>query len=163
MEYDQIDDAMRRQQLFVSLFYVQGQSPGRIVREHPEFAGDYPDTTHLFAGKHYRYFQQIYALNLPGIWKTVGASVLALWGTSDFLSSRMDHEQLADAVNSALPGQGSFVALPETDHWFHRAASQEASMQQMLDGEPNPDVLEEIHRWMKSVLGSSGPQDPEKG
>jgi len=148
----EVEEAMADARLFNALFYPLRWTPGRIVREHPQFADDWPDTLHLHAGKTYRYFHQLYELNLAQLWGGTDAHVLAIHGTSDFVTSPVDHEAIAEAVNHAQPGKGTYLELEGTDHWLHLAATPELSLASGGQGEFNGRFVEEIDRWMRGVV-----------
>ena len=120
----------KKQELFASLFYVQRKSLEQILTEHPEFKEDFPDGKTLAAGKYAVYFQQIYDLELAKSWKELDMPVLAMWGSSDFVSNESDHRALAEAMSQWHKGKGTFYKLENTDHWLHTVPDFGASLKQ---------------------------------
>lgn len=99
-----------------------------------------------------RYLQQVAALDLRKAWAAIDARVLALSPASDFISARHDHEEIAAIVNRTHPGRGTFVAVPETDHYFQQVPTQEASFSLVGQGITsqsfNPAVIQVIGDWL---------------
>jgi pimeloyl-ACP methyl ester carboxylesterase len=129
------------------------------------------------ADRHYRFYHQLAGRNLAEAWATVAATrlstggetpapktsadplhprVLAIWGTSDWLSTKSQHTWIAEIVNRAAPGSGSFVPLESIDHFFFRAATPKESYRLFKPvkgappGELNPIILETLRGWLSS-------------
>ena len=52
-------------------------------------------------------------------WADYKGKVLSIWGECDFVAfSKLDHEWIADIVNTYHPGNGKFISLPNSDHAF---------------------------------------------
>ena len=49
--------------------------------------------------------------------------LLLLWGESDYISSRDDHEIIADAVNHFHQGKATFRTIKNADHGMNTAAT----------------------------------------
>ena len=66
---------------------------------------------------------------------------------------------IAEIVNRAKPGNGTFVALDAIDHFFFRAATPEESYRYFKPAkglparEFNPDILEVLRRWLDEASG----------
>jgi dienelactone hydrolase len=114
--------------------------------------------------RHYSFYHQIADRNLAAAWAKIAARpshprVLALWGTSDWLSTRAQSAWIAEVVNRAKPGAGSFVALDAVDHFFLRAATPEESYRfwKPAKGTPlakfNPVILASLRAWLDDTSG----------
>ncbi|HEX7807800.1 MAG TPA: alpha/beta fold hydrolase [Thermoanaerobaculia bacterium] len=133
-----------------SLLFIQKKTLEEALTEVPAMRDHFPDGHSYAGGKPVKYFQQIYDLNLAKEWKEAKLPVTAIWGTSDFVSSEADHEWLAAAVNSWLPGKGKLVRLEKTDHWFNHAKDFTQSLMSGGSGTMNDaivtTVLQEVDR-----------------
>ncbi len=103
------------------------------------------------------YMQQVAAHDPASAWKPVTAPALVLWGTSDFITSRDEHVQLAEALNRMHRGQATFAEVPELDHYLSRQASQEASLRDPVPGLLRPyygATLEPVlDAWLAALSG----------
>jgi len=151
-DHAEIEQQIRDDTAFMAALYVAGKSPDAIVADHPELATTV--TRQITRGKymygrHYKFFQQLYGKPLAASWAKCGARVLALWGESDFISAGPDHQLIADIVNRANPGYGTYRALPGVDHWFKRAATPEATAASAGRGTFEPAVLDAMWAWLE--------------
>jgi pimeloyl-ACP methyl ester carboxylesterase len=152
-----IEETMRARHRFLSLLYVERWPLERILEEHPEFREKWTAPPVLYAGKHHRYFQEIYDLNLAREWQKVAAPVLAIWGTSDFVSTEWDHARIAEVVNSRHPGNGAFHALPGIDHSMNRAVTPEASLSGGSNGgEFDTRIVDVLLDWLARTDSGRG-------
>ncbi len=127
--------------------------------------------------RHYRFLHQLSAISLGEAWTKVAETrlsagqkprlpqapagppqprVLAIWGTADWVAAREDAARIAEVVNRVKPGNGSFVALEATDHFFFHAATPEESYR-IFKGSPakgfNPAVHDTMRNWMDETAG----------
>ena len=103
-------------------------------------------------GRHHVFFRQLAGKNMPAAWEKFGGHALALWGKADFVSTEADHALIAEVVNKARPGHGTFLAMEGIDHGFNRSASPEASIASMgKPGEFNPAIVEALRDWASKV------------
>jgi pimeloyl-ACP methyl ester carboxylesterase len=111
--------------------------------------------------RHYLFHHQVSERNLPDVWSRVKWSkpeteaphprVLAMWGTTDWVSNREANAWIVEVVNRAKPGTGSLVTLDSVDHFFFHAASPEESYRIWKGGPAkgfNPVVLKTLHAWL---------------
>jgi uncharacterized protein len=100
------------------------------------------------------FWYQLDALNLPAEWKKFEGKVLAVYGKSDFVSTRAEHEQLAQTVNYYHPGNGTFLEIENSDHGFATAANFMEARYTTLGGggKFNPSAMLKIGEWMKNNL-----------
>ena len=158
--YAEIDRYNRRQAAFLHHLAQEGSTPSGIAEAHPELAsyigGHFADGSHEY-GRTYRFFQQIMAENLAESWEAVDADILAVWGTSDFVSDGSDHRAIAEIVNRDGGDRATYVALEDIDHGFVRAEGREASMRAEGSGEPDPAFANLVRDWIAQEIGEGGP------
>jgi pimeloyl-ACP methyl ester carboxylesterase len=94
------------------------------------------------------YNDQLYAANIPALWKDYTGRVLLLWGESDFVASRQDHEILAAAINFYHKGHASFVPVKNADHGMQLASSFQAAL--AGPGPYNKEVGNIIRSWLRT-------------
>jgi hypothetical protein len=143
----------------LAALHVDHQPLPRILEEQPELAPLVQDETHFTAGRHWRFFQQLGEQDAPASWVESGAHALAIYGGSDFVSNRADHEAIADIVNRARPGEGRFVLLEGMDHGFREAADCEDSLRRMSTGQLgafDPRIIDTLAGWMTEVGPAEG-------
>lgn len=159
MPYPEVDQAVRPSATIRHLLYVEKKSPAEILAAHPELTRTLrefsPDGTHVF-GRHYRFFQQLADLNLPEAWSKLDAHVLALWGQAEFVSTEADHAMIAEQVNRAHPGKGTFRALEGIAHGFEKADSPADKFGKPGPGEFNPIVIEALRAWAGPIVEAAG-------
>ncbi|MEP7168932.1 MAG: hypothetical protein ABI855_06130, partial [Bacteroidota bacterium] len=63
------------------------------------------------------YFQQVADVNIRELWMNTKAKVLAMHGTSDFVSSATEHKLIAEIVNHYHPGNATYTEIANSDHW----------------------------------------------
>ncbi len=98
-------------------------------------------------GRDNPYWQQLYRTNLPALWSDYSGHLLAIWGKSDYVSTRGEHQLIANIVNSKHPDKGQFVELENCDHGMHIASSFQQSLRQQ-PSDFNPLVLQTIRSWL---------------
>jgi hypothetical protein len=99
------------------------------------------------------FWYQLDALNLPAEWKKFEGKVLAVYGKADFVSTRAEHQQLAETVNYYHKGNGTFLEIENSDHGFVTAANFVEGRQNMNGGGNfNPTAMYKIAEWMKNNL-----------
>lgn len=156
MDYEQVEALLRNETLFDAEFLVARKSPREIREQHPDLRAYLDELvqadTYMF-GRHYTFFQQLQDVKLAEAWGRVGCDVLAIWGTSDFVTCEEDHEAIADAANRRAPGAGRYVRLPGTDHGFARNASPEESLRAGMQGEYSIAVTDTLVAWVLEVAG----------
>jgi uncharacterized protein len=125
-------------------------TPGAIVSQNP----DCEPHVGLESLRTMNFWYQLDALNLPAEWKKFEGKVLAVYGKSDFVSTRQEHEQLAQTVNYYHPGNGTFLEIENSDHGFATAANFLEARHTTLEGggKFNPTAMHKISEWMKNNL-----------
>jgi len=141
---DSIDMYMRAEYIRLYGLFVEKKQPGEIRKEHPE------TTMHLFDyPMRIEYFQQVADINIRELWMHTKAKVLALHGSSDFVSSATEHKQIAETVNRYFPGNASYYEIPNADHWSLFAESEKQSAMQQQSG-LNSLPLTISMEWLKA-------------
>jgi dienelactone hydrolase len=151
-----VEKAARDETLLLSELYLAKKTPAEVAAAHPELVAHMSDTikdhTYVF-GAHYTFFQQLADVNMPAAWAKTDAHVLAMWGKGDYVAPGPDHAMIAEAVNDAHPGHGTYRAL-DADHGFSRATGFKDAFARAASGKPgefNPAVLKTLKEWMDSV------------
>lgn len=127
-------------------YFEHGTPLGDIVEIRPqcrELVSDMGRTT--------AFWQQLYRLDIPAQWSAYTGRVLAVWGKSDYISVRAEHQHIVDLVNRAQPGRGTFLELEGCDHGMHQAATARLAAQGGA-GDFNPAVSEAIGQWLKANI-----------
>jgi pimeloyl-ACP methyl ester carboxylesterase len=92
------------------------------------------------------YNDELYGFNFPGLWKDYKGKALLLWGKSDFVASKEDHEILTQTVNYYHSGNAIFKVLDNCTHGMDYAPSFQEALK-------NPHafnrvVVTEIIKWL---------------
>ncbi|MFL5763214.1 MAG: PDZ domain-containing protein [Bacteroidia bacterium] len=141
---DSIDIYMRGEYIRLYELFVKKKSPEQIMKEHPE------TKDHLFNyPMKVEYFQQVADLNIRELWMNTKAKVLALHGSSDFVSSAEEHRMIAETVNHYHPGNAAYIEIANADHWGLTAESELASSLQQQTG-LNVIPLTTSIKWLKA-------------
>jgi pimeloyl-ACP methyl ester carboxylesterase len=127
-------------------YFEKGTSIADIVAAHPECRETLSDL-----GRTTAFWQQLYRLDIPALWTTYKGKALAAWGKADYISVRAEHQHIADLVNRAHPGNGTFLELEGCDHGMHTVASMQLAAQGQAAGY-NPAVSEAIGKWLKANI-----------
>jgi alpha-beta hydrolase superfamily lysophospholipase len=159
--YPDIDQNMRTFAGFLHYLYAEKKAPNQIGDEHPELRAIArelsPDGVHMY-GRSVKFLQQVAALPMSEYWSKLDAHVLAAWGKAEYVSTEADHRMIADLVNRAHPGRGTFLALEGIDHGFHRGDSPEARFKEARAGGPaefNPLIIETLRGWADKLARPS--------
>jgi pimeloyl-ACP methyl ester carboxylesterase len=154
---------------------VERKTPREILERNPELRKQGWVSDENYVGdRHYTYHHQIADRNLPEAWTTFAATpltvggresstpvyprVLAIWGTTDWLSTRSQHTWIAEAVNRVKPGNGRYVELDSIDHFFLRTRTPEESYRYFkpVKGLPptefNSAIVETLAAWLAETL-----------
>lgn len=94
------------------------------------------------------YNDELYRMNIPGLWKPYKGKALLLWGESDYISSKEDHRIIADAVNFYNSGHASMIIIPKASHGMQVASTFQVA--RTNPGAYNPAVGEAMLSWLKT-------------
>lgn len=138
------------------IFY-EGLSPKETIEKYPALKDAVnamvPDGK-TYSGVGLPFFQQLAKKNLPAAWAKIDAKVAAIWGENDFISTRSDHEFIAEMMNKKHPGSAEFIMIPHSDHGFSNTDSMLDSMQKWgRGGQFNPNIIEILKGWLKKSIG----------
>jgi pimeloyl-ACP methyl ester carboxylesterase len=136
----EVNDAVKAFTQFYDLYLIHGQTPGEVIRQHPEWKSLWYDEPDGQYGRPAAFYQQLQALNLGQLWQKVEAPVLVIHGSSDTIMSRADSSAIAEIVNQAHPGRARYVEITGMDHLFTVAMK--------FHSELVPLILD----WMKEAL-----------
>lgn len=156
---EDVDQEMVSLSAVVQHLFYEDMSPAQIIEKYPALKDSVNRQTpdgKTYSGVGLGFWQQLAKKNLAGAWAKTDAKVLALWGVSDFISTRSDHEFIAEIMNAKSPGSAEFVAVPNSDHGFFNNATFKDSISKW--GRPgntfNPNILEILGGWLKKTIGS---------
>jgi len=93
------------------------------------------------------YNNELYDLNIPAAWKSFTGKALLMWGESDYISSKEDHQIITQTVNAYHPGNAAFVSIKATEHGMKDAETFQQA--QSAPGSYNPAVASQIIQWLR--------------
>ena len=143
---DSLDLWMRGEYKRLYGLFVEEKTPEQIIRENPETADnffEYPMSI--------KYFQQVADVNVRQMWMNTDAYVLAMHGTSDFVSSANEHELLVQTVNRYHPGKATHTEIKNADHWEIYTESEKMSASH-TQTELNPFAVTTALSWILKVV-----------
>ena len=138
----EVHDAIKVFTQFYDLYLIQGQTPGEILRQHPQWKDLWYDSADGQYGRPAAFYQQLQALNLGRIWQDVDRPVLVIRGAKDTIMSRADSSAIADTVNRVHPGKARYVEVEGMTHGFS------------VDMKFQADVVTTILHWLKEQLAA---------
>lgn len=151
-KYGDIEQAVAQQSAGWHYLIYEGKSPDDIATEHTELM-DWVDKTWAdrknFSGIHYRFFQQLGKSNVASAWDKFDGKVLSLWGEHDVVTSKEDHELIAEIANKKNENKGSFIAIPGVDHNLRPFPPQ--SNEKPGTQTAPPALVEAFVEWSKSI------------
>jgi dienelactone hydrolase len=98
-------------------------------------------------GRSVDYWRGVAACEVAAPLVAAGLPTLALWGSSDWLTSRAEHVTLARIVGDAHAGLGAFEEVTGADHGFFAHATPEHSFRAHWFGELHPGVVDAVARF----------------
>ena len=116
---EETDDYIKTYCECASLYFVNGLSTSEAVRKKPE-CGEYLS---IFDLRSRKYNEELYAINIPAVWKEYKGKALLAWGESDYIAAAEDHQIITETVNRYHPGNASYLPVKETDHGMQLAQS----------------------------------------
>jgi uncharacterized protein len=160
-----LDSALRYEAAGNHFLLNEGLSPEAIAAAHPDLAA-WVDSTFVerkyTSGLHYTFIQQLSKRNLAAEWGAHTGHSLAIWGSSDFITSRDDHALISEIANARREGLGELVVLDGVDHGFYEAATPAQSLGEWgKPGRPqSPRIAETLRAWSERVLKANGDRGP---
>lgn len=152
--YENTDERVRAGSRLIALVFLENKSIDEIKKSHPELnpLTDALFPNGMFSGKSLEFWRQLGQENMPSYWSRCGAHVLAVRGASDYVTYDVDHKLIADIVNREKPGTARSLTLPESDHLFHKHATEPDSLQAMQKGEYNTAFAKLMKTWIEEVM-----------
>lgn len=152
--FEDADDEARDGALIMSLVMLQNKSPEEVKTMYPEkkqlidayFPGG------RFNGKALNFWRQLASINFAKYWAKCDARVLAVKGASDFVVYEADHKLIADLTNRIHPGWGKFEIVPDSDHLFHKFATEQESMRNWQKGTYSSNFSKRMMEWIREVI-----------
>ncbi len=156
--FENADEKMRQGARLMALVFLEGKSADEVKQTHPQLAplADAVFPGGLFSGKSLTFWRQLEQINFASYWAKLDAAVLSVRGASDFVTYDADHRLIADVVNRAHPGRGKFVVLPESDHLFHKFATESDSLHGFQHGTFNPAFASLMKGWIADIMAVKG-------
>jgi pimeloyl-ACP methyl ester carboxylesterase len=156
-----VEESVRQMMQFLHYLLVENGSPAEVVARHPELATArkflFPfDDRHFYDLRSLRYLQELSAKNVAQAWARQDAPVLAMYGVYDIRTTAMDHEYIAEIVNSRHAGHGTWIQIPRMDHGFALHPSLREAVAQEFKGPFGDQVVLESVNWMYA-LGTKPP------
>ncbi|MGL4574859.1 MAG: alpha/beta hydrolase family protein, partial [Burkholderiaceae bacterium] len=140
-----------------SAYLIEGLEPAAIIARNPSLKEIVEDELKdgMQAGRSLNFWRQVAQLNLPETWAKASGAVLTLYGEADFLTAGIDHQMMADWINSKRAGTATYTLLTRSDHAFANVADQAESFK--MWGKPgpqfNPNVLQAVNAWITPLSG----------
>lgn len=155
--FENADEEMRQMERLLALVFLERKSVADVKKSHPKLAKLADDffPGGYFNQKSLEFWRQLNDINFPKYWVKANCHVLAVRGASDFVTYDADHKLIADAVNAAHPGKGTFAHCPDSDHLFHNWPTEKASMQGWTKGEFNLGFSNQMLKWIRNVMNPS--------
>ncbi len=114
----EVNEATKVFTQFYDLYLIQGQTPGKILRQHPQWKSLWYDSPDGQYGRPAAFYQQLQALNLGELWQSVDAPVLVIRGSRDTVMSRADSSAIAETVSRIHPGKARYLEVAGMTHGF---------------------------------------------
>lgn len=116
----ELERLVRAQLVLNAELFTRGVPLPEVLRTKPALVRDarYLGITseRALLGRDYRYWQQVADAECAGPLVRMRAPVLAVWGSSDWLSSHDEHARIADLVDQTRPGEGDLLVLDRVEH-----------------------------------------------
>ena len=142
---DSIDLYMRGEYQRLYGLFVEKKQPHEIMKAHPEATPNFFEYPMRI-----EYFQQVADVNIREHWMKTNAKVLAMHGSTDFVSSAAEHKLLAETVNRYHPGNATYIEIPSADHWSLLAESEMISYSHQQT-ELNALPLAKAIEWLSNI------------
>lgn len=143
MSPEETDELIRDCCACSGYYFVDKMSTEEAAAKNPRCREHLP----VFDLRSRAYNDELYSFNIPGLWKGFRGKALMLWGESDFIAAREDHEIVAAAINYYHPGNATFRTVKQAAHGMTTAADFAAA--RSGDGPYNPQVGQAVLDWLK--------------
>lgn len=131
------------------LIYEQGLTPDAAYQRRPDLRDTEPASLsgRYVYGRVASFFQQLAATDIAGAWRGVGCPVLALHGSSDWLSLGEDSAEIA-----RLAPAGEYRELEGIDHMMHARSTVEEAFANPWSGDFSPAALTALLEFFSSKM-----------
>ncbi len=150
-----IDSMLRDLAAALHYLLIERRPPDEILRVRPDLRSTLTKLAPagLIVGRSASFWSQVATKNVPAYWARGQAHVMAIWGRNDFIATEADHPFIAEVVNKARPGMGTYVALEGSDHGFRTTVSIEDSFRRWNSpgGDFNPLIVTTLKEWMEKI------------
>lgn len=129
----EVDENVLQKARCMQRLLVEKQQEAQIERTMPECKvhnGVYPVTV--------AYVQEVAPLNIIQSWTKLDVPVLAIYGSSDFVTEEADHRRIVDVVNGVHVGRATLTILAGMDHYLAQAATAKISYDNAQIAKPEP-------------------------
>lgn len=140
---EEIDDYIKESCECAGYYFVEKMTTAEAVKKK-EVCKDYLP---VFDYRSRKYNDELYSLNIPGAWKPFTGKALLIWGSTDYISSKEDHQILTQTVNYYHPGNATFLVLKNVNHGMLNATTFQQA--QTSPGAYNPEVGKQILEWLR--------------
>lgn len=143
MTPDETDDLIKDFCECSGYYFVEKMSTAEAAKKKPVCQ----EYLSIFDLRSKPYNDELYSLNIPGLWKPYTGKALLIWGKSDYISSKEDHEIVTNAINYYHKGNAEFAIVEHASHGMTLAENfQEA---QKSPGPYNPEVGKLMLTWLQ--------------
>jgi pimeloyl-ACP methyl ester carboxylesterase len=125
-------------------YFVDGMSTKEVANKKP----DCERYLSVFDYRSSAYNKQLYDLNIAAAWKDYKGKALLIWGESDFVSTKDDHQIIVNNINFYHKGNASYLGIPSTSHGMGIASSMQEAIN-ATNEKYNPEVGLKISQWLK--------------
>lgn len=126
-----------------SYYFIGKETTEQAAKKHP-ICGEYLS---VFDLRSRLYNDELFAINVPALWKGYKGHSLIAWGESDFISAREDHEIIVNAINRYHSGNGTLAIIKNADHGMNQAASFQEALKE--SGSYNTEIGTVFLNWLK--------------
>lgn len=154
---EEIEDGLRAMVRVQHYLFRENKTYDEIAAAHPDLIptlNDYmPDKKNIYTNTP-RFWAQLTNKNFAQYWRSFKGHTLAMWGESEFISSRYDNEIIKEIIDAVHPGKAEFQTLPESDHGFKKTTSMKDSFTRWSQpgGEFNPDIIDALKAWANRII-----------
>jgi hypothetical protein len=117
-----------------------------ILRDKPDCAGhmQYPASD--------AYVQQIAAQNAGAMWSALkSVDVAVIYGAADYVTGVEESKAIVDIVNAERPGAGTYIEIPDMDHYLTQTPTQAASFERARthgEADFHPRLAQIVGDWL---------------
>lgn len=139
---DETDDYIKDYCECASYYFIEKMTTAEAAKKK-EVCKNYLS---IFDYRSRAYNNELYDLNIPAAWKSFAGKALLMWGATDYISSKEDHQIITETVNACHPGNAEFVSLKATEHGMRNADTFQQA--QTSPGSYNSAVAGVIIQWL---------------